>query len=95
MDGAYYPWMGDPGMTALPKGWLTIAQAAVYFGVSRATIERRIAAGDWPTSILPGMTKPRFSPADIATIEQAAQPGPSVQSDAAFEAWWRNRQVTA
>lgn len=60
--------------TSLPAGWLTIAQAAAYFGVSRRTVARRIAAGDWPISRLPGMRSRRFSPEDWAAIEAAAEP---------------------
>lgn len=59
-------------MTTAPPGWLTIDDAAAYFSVSRATVERRIASGDWPISTLPGVSRPRFSPADIATIESLA-----------------------
>lgn len=61
-------------MTSLPPGWLTISQACTYFGVGRATIDRLIASGEWPTSVLPGMRHRRFSPSDIAAIEQRATP---------------------
>jgi hypothetical protein len=64
--------MGDLPVSALPAGWLTFDQAAIYFGVSRRTVERQVYAGLWPVSYLPGMTKPRFSPENIVTIEQAA-----------------------
>lgn len=64
--------MGDLPVNALPSGWLTIDQAATYFGVSRATADRLIAAGTWPTSKLPGMRHRRFSPEDIAAIASAA-----------------------
>lgn len=50
--------------------WLTIAEAAKRFGVSRSTVDRRIATGEWPVTRLPGMKAPRFSPDDIATIER-------------------------
>lgn len=59
-------------MTALPPGWLSIDAAARYFGVSRATADRLIAAGDWPTSKLPGMHHRRLSPEDVASIESRA-----------------------
>lgn len=59
-------------MTALPPGWLTIGDAMRYFGVSRSTITRRITTGDWPTTVLPGMRSPKFSPADVEAIEAAA-----------------------
>jgi excisionase family DNA binding protein len=72
-----YPWTGDRPHDHAPPGWLTIDQAAGYFGVSRATIDRLIASGEWQTSILPGMRHRRFSPADIAAIELAATPAVS------------------
>jgi excisionase family DNA binding protein len=59
-------------LSALPAGWLTIDQAAAYFGVSRATVERQVYAGTWPISYLPGISRPRFSPENIVAIEQAA-----------------------
>lgn len=65
-------WIGDLPLNALPTGWLTIDQAAAHFGVSRATADRLIAAGLWPTSILPGMRHRRFSPENLAFIEQQA-----------------------
>jgi excisionase family DNA binding protein len=60
-------------LSALPAGWLTIDQAAAYFGVSRATVERQVYAGEWPIVLPPGdASRPRFSPENIVAIEQAA-----------------------
>lgn len=56
--------------------WLTIDEAARYFGVSRRTVSRRISSGEWPTTVLPGMCNRRFSPADIAQIESQAMKTP-------------------
>lgn len=61
-------------MTALPPGWASVGQLADHFGVSRPTVYRRMRAGEWPSSVLPGMRHRRFSPADIAAIEQMATP---------------------
>jgi len=64
--------MGIPLVTSLPPGWLTVTQAAAYFGVGKTTAYRLIEAGEWPTSKLPGMRRSKFSPADIASIEARA-----------------------
>lgn len=63
-----------------PPGWLTIGQAARYFGVSRSTADRLIASGDWPTSKLPGMTNRRLSPEDVAHIEARAERSPALSA---------------
>lgn len=72
-----FPWIGlrdlPVSTSATPAGWFTIDQAAQHFAVSRATAYRRIAAGDWPTSRLPGMAHTRLSPEDIAEIEARAE----------------------
>lgn len=60
-------------MSTTPAGWLTIDQAAQHFGVSRATADRLIAAGTWPTTRLPGMRHRRLSPEDIALIVARAE----------------------
>lgn len=60
-------------MTALPPGWMSVSQAAVYFGIGRTTAYKLVAAGEWPTSRLPGMRDYRLSPQDIADIEDRAQ----------------------
>ena len=61
-------------MTALPPGWATVAQTARHFHVSRATVYRRVKAGEWPSSVLPGMRHRRFSPDDLAAIAAMATP---------------------
>lgn len=55
-------------LTAL--GWLTVPQAAQRFGVSTATVWRRLQAGAWPSSTLPGTRARRFSPEDVAAIAE-------------------------
>lgn len=57
----------------LPDGWLSVNDAAAYYGVSRATVYRRIETGDWPCSRLPGSSHLRFSPEDLLAISQQAR----------------------
>jgi excisionase family DNA binding protein len=57
-------------MNALPSGWLTVPEAAARYGLSKATIYRLIASGEWPSSVLPGVRARRFSPADLEQIER-------------------------
>lgn len=42
--------------------WLTVEQVARHFGISRSTVYRLIASGDWPQPVrLPGMRHRRYS----------------------------------
>lgn len=58
-------------MSTTPPRWLSIAAAARYFGVSRATADRLVTSGEWPSSTFPGMTHRRV---DVTAIEGNAEP---------------------
>lgn len=67
--------MGDFPVPETPSGWLTITQAGAHFGVSRSTVLRCIAAGEWPTPLyLPGLATRRFSPEQLDAIAALAVP---------------------
>lgn len=74
--------MGDRPVSSIPPDWMTVAQAAGYLGVSRATANRLVASRTWPSSVLPGMTHRRISPSDLAAIEAMAVPATSDQASA-------------
>lgn len=62
-------------MSPTPTGWLSIAEAARYFGIGRSTIDRLIDSGVWPTPVvLPGMRTRRFSPEQIEWVKANAVP---------------------
>jgi hypothetical protein len=52
--------------------WLDSEQLATYFGISRRSVDRKAASGEWPSRQLPGITGRRFSPADVRAIEGAS-----------------------
>ena len=53
-------------------GW-TVDETAAYFGISKRSVEYKIARGEWPSSRLPGVRARRFMPEDIAAIEAAVE----------------------
>lgn len=55
------------------SAWLDSEQLAAYFGISRRSVDRKAASGEWPSSQLPGLSGRRFSPADVRAIETAAR----------------------
>lgn len=59
-------------MSTTPPGWMTLSQAAAHYGVGRSTVNRLVDSGEWPSTLLPGMTHRRISPADQKVIETNA-----------------------
>ena len=54
-------------------GYIDAAGVAQLFGVSVRSIERAAAAGDLPSTRVPGIRALRFSPADVEAAELAGR----------------------